>query len=85
LPATGVHVPALPDTSHASHCPVHALLQHTPSTQKWLAQAEFVPQDCPALAVPWHPPFSQNAPEAQLLAPVHVVGQVVVDPVQRYG
>ena len=26
-------MPALPPTSHASHWPVHALLQHTPSEQ----------------------------------------------------
>jgi hypothetical protein len=64
---------------------VQALLQQTPSTQKWLAQAEFVPHDCPGVSVPWHPPFSQKAPEAQVVGPVHVVGQVVDVPVQRYG
>ena len=32
-PATAVHVPALPGTSHASHWPLHALSQQTPSTQ----------------------------------------------------
>jgi hypothetical protein len=31
--ATGPQVPALPGTLHASHAPVHAELQHTPSTQ----------------------------------------------------
>jgi hypothetical protein len=30
---TGEHVPALFVTSHASHCPLHAWSQHTPSTQ----------------------------------------------------
>jgi hypothetical protein len=29
----GEHVPTRPVTSHASHWPVHALLQHTPSAQ----------------------------------------------------
>jgi len=32
-PFTGVHVPTNPATSHAEHWSVHALLQHTPSTQ----------------------------------------------------
>jgi hypothetical protein len=32
-PATAVQVPTLPPTSHASHCPPHDELQHTPSTQ----------------------------------------------------
>jgi hypothetical protein len=31
--STGVQVPSLPETLQASHWPVHALLQHTPSTQ----------------------------------------------------
>lgn len=35
LPLIGMHVPTLAGTSHASHCPVHAALQHTPSAQ-WL-------------------------------------------------
>jgi hypothetical protein len=26
-PATGTHVPSAPPTSHASHCPLHGLLQ----------------------------------------------------------
>ena len=33
VPLTGMHVPLLPRTSHAWHCPPHALLQQTPSTQ----------------------------------------------------
>ena len=32
-PATATHVPTLPPTSHASHWPVQALSQQTPSTQ----------------------------------------------------
>src|SRR3569623_3771578 len=32
-PVTGVHVPTLPATSHASHCSAQAASQHTPSTQ----------------------------------------------------
>jgi hypothetical protein len=33
VPVTGEHVPTLPATSQASHSPVQAPLQHTPSTQ----------------------------------------------------
>jgi hypothetical protein len=33
LPVAGVHVPSLPFTSQASHCPSQARSQHTPSTQ----------------------------------------------------
>jgi hypothetical protein len=33
-PETAEHVPSLPLLSHASHCPLHAESQHTPSTQK---------------------------------------------------
>jgi hypothetical protein len=33
VPATGVHVPALPGSAHASHWPLQAFWQQTPSTQ----------------------------------------------------
>jgi hypothetical protein len=33
MPSTAVHLPTLPPTSQAWHCPPHALSQHTPSTQ----------------------------------------------------
>jgi hypothetical protein len=34
LPATiGLHVPTIPVRLHASKAPLHAVLQHTPSTQ----------------------------------------------------
>jgi len=32
-PATAVQVPAVAASAHASHCPVHAVSQQTPSTQ----------------------------------------------------
>jgi hypothetical protein len=32
-PTIGRHVPSLPGTSQASHCPVQACVQQTPSTQ----------------------------------------------------
>jgi len=34
MPLTGAHVPAEPSSAHASHSPVHAALQQTPSAQK---------------------------------------------------
>jgi hypothetical protein len=34
LPTTGVHVPAVPNTLHASHCPLQSELQQTPSAQR---------------------------------------------------
>jgi hypothetical protein len=45
LPVTGVHAPALPTTSHASHCPSHAWLQQTPSMQCPLAHSVPVEHD----------------------------------------
>jgi hypothetical protein len=85
LPATGVQVPALPSTSQASHWPVHALLQQTPSTQNPLAHAPLVPHAWPATSVPWHCPPLQNAPLEHSLVVVHVVGQLADVPEQTYG
>ena len=84
-PATGVHVPSLPSTSHASHCPVHAPLQQTPSTQKPLTHAPFEPHAWPASSVPWHWPFVQNAPAAQSLVPLQPEGQMSDVPEHEYG
>jgi hypothetical protein len=48
--ATGLHVPTLPATLHASHALPHAELQHTPSTHwplpHWLAPVQVAPLDC---------------------------------------
>jgi hypothetical protein len=82
LPATGVHVPALPSTSHASHWPVHALLQQTPSTQKPLTHAPSAPHSSPGVSVPSHCPLEQKAPVAQSIAALHADGQLVIDPEQ---
>lgn len=38
-PITATHVPTLPTTSQAWHCPLHAELQQTPSTQLLLAHS----------------------------------------------
>jgi hypothetical protein len=85
LPATGVHAPTLPATSHASHWPVHASLQQTPSTQNPLTQAPFVPHASPGVSVPWHTPPVQNAPGAQPVVAVHAAGQLSDVPVHVYG
>jgi hypothetical protein len=46
-PATGLHVPTLPATLQASHCPPQATLQHTPSTHcpvpHWFAALQAAP------------------------------------------
>ena len=48
--ATGLHVPTLPATLHASQEPEQALLQHTPSTHwplpHWLADEQVAPFCC---------------------------------------
>jgi hypothetical protein len=56
-----VHVPALPDTSHASQFPVHGVLQQTPSTQFAFGAAHSfdAEQLVPALF------FGTHAPPAQ--------------------
>jgi hypothetical protein len=60
-PRTGLHFPTFPGTSHAAHCPLHALSQHTESTQNPLAHSELVVHDTalrfvqtPGLALPAH-------------------------------
>jgi hypothetical protein len=45
-PATATHVPTLPPTSHASHCPLQALSQQTPSTQNRPGLQEVVAAHC---------------------------------------
>jgi hypothetical protein len=58
-PTTLVHCPSEPGTSHASHCPLHALVQHTPSTHgpeaHWFDPLHATPG--PAFAV--HTPAAQ--------------------------
>jgi hypothetical protein len=85
IPATGVHVPGLPATSHASHWPVHAPSQHTPSTQKRLAHAAFDPHAVPGGLVPWHVALEQKAPLAQSPVVAHEDGHAVDAPSQTNG
>jgi hypothetical protein len=46
-PITGAHCPARPGTSQASHCPLQAALQQTPSTQRPEAHSPPAPQPVP--------------------------------------
>jgi hypothetical protein len=80
-----VQVPGLVASAHASHCPVQAALQQTPSAQKPLTHWPAVVHVCPA--------FSLQAPVAsQLLVPLQVPGssalvtatQVPPPPVQAW-
>jgi hypothetical protein len=43
-----------PATLHAWHVPVHAALQHTPSTHSWLAQSLLVAHFVPLPSEPVH-------------------------------
>jgi hypothetical protein len=64
-PVTGAQVPTLPATSHASHWPSHAVLQHTPSTQlpppHWLSLLHEPPKFCFGT----HTPAEHQLPDAQ--------------------
>jgi hypothetical protein len=84
---TWVQVPSLPETSHASHCPVHALLQHRPSTQCPLPHSESAAHVAPSGLLHVPSPFAlqvrgavqdatvQHTPSTQWLL-VHCVSPV---------
>src|SRR5689334_9038922 len=59
---TAEHTPSLPATSHASHWPPHAELQHTPSTQKPEPHSDAVLHDSPACFRGTHTPPEQYSP-----------------------
>jgi hypothetical protein len=60
FPFTGEHVPTLPVTLHASHCPVQSSLQQTPSTQKLERHWLFDVHETPGLTFVVHfPPAAQ--------------------------
>ena len=76
-PVTGEHVPSEPGTSHASHCPLQAVLQHTPSTQlpdaHWALVVQPMPAGMRVTQVPdWH-----RRPVAQSVSDVHIVRHAV--------
>ncbi len=73
-PVTGVHVPSLPVTLHASHWPSQALSQQAPSMQRPLAHSSFVPHVEPFRfrQVPANGPSAEHAaPAPQLATPQH--------------
>ena len=61
-PPTVLHVPILPSSAHPWHWPVHALSQHTPSTQKVLAHWLPTVQLSPLLSLDVHVPDAQRSP-----------------------
>jgi hypothetical protein len=81
--ATGLHVPIDPARLQRSHCPLHAVLQQTPSAQRpdwhWDERVQAVPNG----ARPVHPPSRHDAVAAQSAAVLHVAGQLGDVPSQR--
>jgi len=61
----GAQLPTAPATLHASHVPLHAPLQHTPSTQKPDVHSLAAAQDAPATRLAAHVPPLQKAPALQ--------------------
>jgi hypothetical protein len=76
-PVTGVQMPGLPDTSHASHCPSQARSQQTPSMQWPLAQS--VP-DAHFVALPLRQPPGFALVAAPHAAPALQAGTVQQTP-----
>jgi hypothetical protein len=64
-------VPTLPVTSHDSHWPPQALLQHTPSTQESDEHSVAEPHASPLGLRGVHTPAAQNSPFAQLVSMTH--------------
>ena len=82
-PVTGRHCPSVPGRLHASHWPGHALLQHTPSTQKAESHASLELQLAPTLPVGLHAPWSQTLPFTHCAE--FAQGSAHPDPTHRYG
>lgn len=68
--------------SHAWHCPVHAPLQHTPSTQLPLVHSVPALQACPFGKRSSHNPAEQTCPAPHGVVVEHCVHAV---PAQTYG
>jgi hypothetical protein len=77
-PFTCEHRPCVAATSHAWHCPVHAVLQQKPSTQKPVSHWSPAVQAAPIAALSEHEPDTQlpltHWSLAVQLAPVTSVG-----------
>ena len=76
-PATGVQVPALPASAQASHWPVHAVSQQTPSTQccdpHWFAPPQAWPGPSSVTQTPAEHQLPVEQSESALQLPVHAV------------
>jgi hypothetical protein len=70
-PTTAVQVPEVPTPLQASHCPVHARLQHTPSTQLPEPHSAPAAQPVPGSLAqePSLPVVAHELPASQLAAP----------------
>ena len=73
-PTTGVHVPAVSITLHASHCPLQSELQQTPSTQTLLVHSSTLVHAVPFAALGTHDPCLQYAVGMQSPSVVQFVG-----------
>jgi hypothetical protein len=78
---TLVHAPTAPETSHAWHCPPHAALQHTPSTQNPEPHCAPLVQAWPLVNELTHvcgvTAVSHSAGDTQSVSAAHVVPHVV--------
>jgi hypothetical protein len=72
FPLIALQTPTLPCTLQASHCPLHALSQHTPSTQLLLAQWLATVHAAPFAAAGMHVWPLQNLPVGHCASVVHV-------------
>lgn len=70
------HVPTLPGTSHASHCPPHARSQQKPSTQLLEAHCAGTAHAAPCGNFGRHTPAEQKFPTAQFASTPHPAEQV---------
>ena len=76
-----VHEPAT--TLHASHPPLHAELQQTPSTQYPETHSDAELQAVPLAFPDWHRPPMQDVLFVHWEEPVQVVGQLAAVPLHR--
>jgi len=83
-PLAGEQRPAVPVSLHASHWPLHALLQHTASTQKPDVHSFARRHACP-FALPVHALPVHFRPGVQSVSAAHVVLHAPVVESQRYG
>jgi hypothetical protein len=84
----GPHVPSVPapffEATHASHVPVHALSQQTPSAQCPLAHSPSRPH-APLVFVDTHVPAEQYAEAVQSPSPAQLVRHATPAASQRYA